>query len=86
MVSLKEEQYEWLADTITATKLKGSQIIRALIDKAMQDKAGIFRKELANERVKIRLQQLNDERARIEEECQDLGRQLKSGDRQKTLA
>lgn len=77
---LRDEQYEWLKDTSKEVGLKGSHVIRELIDRAMTEDNKRFKQSLAQTQLKIKLQNLNDKKAAILEEERELKRQM-SNDR-----
>lgn len=78
LVVLTEEQHDWIKTLSQDVGLKGSDIIREMIDRTMGDNPRQFKASLANAQLKIRLQVLNDKRAALEEEAKELKKQLSS--------
>ncbi len=72
---VRVDQYTWLKDIGKKNGLKGSDLLREALDRVMQDES--FVEGLAETRIKVQLQELNDEAAAIEEKREALKRQYK---------
>jgi predicted transcriptional regulator len=77
MAALEDRNYDWVKETSEQTGVSGSAIINALIERESKDKSFSFRSELAQERLKIELQRLNDKQAELENQKQELARKMK---------
>lgn len=77
MIVLTEEQYNWIKTVATETQLKGSDVVREIIDRCMVDNPRQFKASLVNTQMKIKLQALNEKRAALDEEVAELQRQFK---------
>lgn len=73
---ITEEQYEWIKDTSEKVGLKGSDMIREILDRAMAEDQKKFRASLANIQVKIKLQSINDRKIALQEEEREVRKQL----------
>ncbi len=82
LVVLTEEQHEWIKRTSEEVGIKGSDIVREIIDRVMADNPRQFKNSMANAQLKIRLQALNDKRAAIEEEANELKKQMSGREKQ----
>ena len=81
LVVLTEEQHEWIKDTSSKVGLKGSDIVREIVDRVMNEDSKKFRESLANAQLKMKLQSINDKKAALMEEERELKRQLGTTDR-----
>lgn len=76
---ITDEQSDWLKDVADKTNLKGSDIVREMLNNIMEDDKK-FISSLANAQLKIKLQALNDKKAALAEEERELKKQF-SGDK-----
>lgn len=78
LMVVTDEQHEWIKTTAREVGLKGSDIVRELIDRVRQEDDRKFKASLAQTQLKNRLQALNDKEAAIQEEKRELKRQMSS--------
>ncbi len=76
LIVLTEEQHEWIKETSETVGIKGSDIVREVIDRTMSEDPKRFQMSLVQAQVKIKLKSLNDRKAAILEEETKLKRQL----------
>ncbi len=82
LVVLTEEQHEWIKATAQEVGIKGSDIVREIIDRTMGDNPRQFKNSMANAQLKIKLQAINDKRAALDEEVAKLKQQMTSKEKQ----
>lgn len=80
LLVITDEQHAWIKDVIRDTGLKGSDIVREVLDRVMGEDDKKFRQSLSQAQLKIKLESINDRRAALEEEAAKLKKQL-SGER-----
>jgi len=78
LVVLTEEQHDWIKATAEEVGIKGSDIVREILDRVMSEDTRKFKASLANTQLKIRLQTINDKRAALDEEVRELKKQMGS--------
>ena len=87
LVVLPVNQRDWIKDISSSTGLKGSDIMSELIEDCMKNNSAKFKQSLAQTQLKIKLQAINERRAALEEEAQEVKRSLGGSlTREKVLA
>ncbi len=75
LTMLRVDQYTWIKDMAKKNGLKGSDILGEALDRIMNDDD--FLDSLSETRLKVQLQELNDEAAGIEQKREELRRKYK---------
>lgn len=76
-----DEQHDWLLMVREKTHLKGSDIVRELISRQMEDDDKKFIASLANAQLKIQLQNINDRKAALAEQERLIRKQFSTSEK-----
>lgn len=77
LVILRKDQYDWIKETAQSTELKGSDIVRAMIDETMKTNPEKFKQKLAEEQTRIELQSYNDKISELHAKIEAKKKELK---------
>lgn len=79
LVVVTDEQYGWIKKTAEETGVKGSTVIREVLDRARTIESGDFKMSLLKSQIKNQLEEREIEKRRIEQEIQALHAKLRGG-------
>lgn len=77
MIVLTDEQFEWVKETAEKTGLKGSDIIREIVDRQMNDNPRQFVASLAATQYKMELQELEQQQRALEAKQEEIRKRIK---------
>lgn len=77
IVSFGLDRAAWIAEVAKSAGLNGSTVIDELVTREMRDKNSRFRHELAQSKLRLELQKLNDEQMDLEARRAELTKQMK---------
>lgn len=77
LVVITDDQHEWMSDLAESLDIKGTVIVRELLDRAMAEDQRKFRASLSTIKLKAELQSVNDKKAEILEKEKELQKKLK---------
>lgn len=77
MIVVTEKQYNWIKEVAETTGLKGSDIVREMVEHTMNNDTKTFISGLATTQYKIELANLAEKRQEIEDKEAELKKKLK---------
>lgn len=77
LVILTKEQYDWIKDTAESTELKGSDIVREIIDDQMKSSPEKFKKRLVDAQKRIELERVMNKIAELESVKKEMTKELR---------
>lgn len=77
LVVVTDEQYDWIKKTAAEVGVKGSVVVRGVMEKVKTIDSGDFKMSLLKEQLKDKLESIENEQKKLDDQKNEIMRKLK---------